>query len=151
MLLVISLITFNFAAYAEDKKADKTAEKQFLVDVNNAKCPVMGSYSLKDLYVIHEGKIYHFCCNGCPAEFKKDPAKYIAKVVPAAEKDQIKIEIAGNKECPVTGETVDKNITAIKDGKLYNFCCNDCVKKFQKGDFKAGKESMCDDCKTDKK
>ena len=149
-LLVVSLIAFNFAVYAEDKKTDK-AEKQFVIDLKNAKCPVMGGDALEGLYTIHEGKMYHFCCNGCPAEFKKDPAKYIAKVVPVAEKDQAKIEVVGNKECPVTGEAVDKNITAVKDGKLYYFCCNDCVKKFSKDDFKTGKTEPCADCKTEKK
>jgi YHS domain-containing protein len=29
---------------------------------------------------IFDGKIYHFCCPDCPAEFKKDPAKYAQKV-----------------------------------------------------------------------
>jgi len=42
-----------------------TGEK---VDMNN---PVTVEY---------DGKIYNLCCPMCPDEFKKDPAKYIAKI-----------------------------------------------------------------------
>ena len=34
----------------------------------------------KDIYVDHEGKRVYFCCAGCDATFKKDPAKYIKKL-----------------------------------------------------------------------
>lgn len=123
----------NFTAYSKDNPA-AAAEKQFLIDVNNAKCPVMGGDVQKNIYSIHEGKIYHFCCPACVPEFKKDPAQFIAKVKPAEEKNQEKIEVVGNGLCPVTGEAINKKITAIKDGKLYYFCCEDCVAKFLKGD-----------------
>ena len=142
MKKIFALVTLSFillaaalsvTAYSKDKPAD-AAKKQFLIDVGNTKCPVMGGDVQKDIYCIHEGKIYHFCCPACVPEFRKDPAKFIAKVKPAEEKDQIKIEIAGNDLCPITGEAIDKNITAIKDGKLYYFCRKDCAAKFLKND-----------------
>lgn len=130
---IFLLAALNFTANSKNNPAN-SAEKQFLIDVNNAKCPVMGGDVQKDIYFIHEGKIYHFCCPACVPEFSKDSAKFIAKVKPAEEKDQIKIEIAGNDLCPITGEAIDKNITAIKDGKLYYFCRKDCAAKFLKND-----------------
>lgn len=136
---ILLAAALNVNAYSKDNPAD-AAKKQFLIDVNNAKCPVMGGEAQKAIYCIHDGKIYHFCCPACIPEFRKDPAIYISKVRPAAEKDQAKIESAGNELCPVTGEAVDKNITAIKDGKIYYLCCEDCAAKFLKGD--SGKDSQ---------
>ncbi len=43
-------------------------------------CPIMGGQVNAKVFVDYEGKRIYFCCNGCPAEFKKDPAKYIAKL-----------------------------------------------------------------------
>jgi YHS domain-containing protein len=43
-------------------------------------CPVMGTViASADKAVGHqdyEGKRYYFCCDGCPDQFKADPAKY---------------------------------------------------------------------------
>ena len=52
------------------------------VDVGNKICPVTGEKINDKLKVTYEyeGKIYNFCCAGCPDEFKKDPQKYIKKV-----------------------------------------------------------------------
>jgi YHS domain-containing protein len=39
----------------------------------------------------------------------------------------------GNTVCPVSGDKVgDSKLTAVYDGKLYHFCCDDCPKKFAK-------------------
>lgn len=43
-------------------------------------CPVMGAAINKNIYVDHNGKRVYFCCNACPAAFKKDPEKYIKKL-----------------------------------------------------------------------
>ncbi|HOT74634.1 MAG TPA: hypothetical protein PK467_02505 [Candidatus Wallbacteria bacterium] len=129
--LILLAAVFNFAAHSKDNPAN-VSEKHLLIDVNNSKCPVMGGDAQKGIYCINEGKIYHFCCPACVPEFEKNPARYIAKIKPSAEKDQVKIEIAGNKLCPVTGEAADKKITAIKGGKLYYLCCESCIPKFMK-------------------
>ncbi|MGA8573543.1 MAG: YHS domain-containing protein [Desulfobaccales bacterium] len=34
----------------------------------------------KKVYVDYQGKRIYFCCSGCPAEFKKDPEKYLKKM-----------------------------------------------------------------------
>jgi YHS domain-containing protein len=37
----------------------------------------MGGKINKAIYVDYQGKRVYFCCDACPAVFKKDPAKYI--------------------------------------------------------------------------
>lgn len=40
----------------------------------------------------------------------------------------------GNKACPVTGQKIQEEttVTSEYDGKIYNFCCADCIDKFKK-------------------
>lgn len=133
-IMILAFLSIT-VAYAQEKKAsDSVAEKKFVVDVGNVKCPVMGGDSLKELFAVHDGKIYHFCCPGCIPTFKKAPASYIAKVKPAEEKDQKRVEIVGNEKCPVTGDPINKELMVIKDGKLYFVCCEDCLSKFAKSE-----------------
>ncbi len=61
-------------------------------------CPIMGGKVNASVFADHDGKRVYFCCNGCPAEFKKAPAKYIAKL----EKE---------------GVTLDRTPTAATTGK----------------------------------
>lgn len=51
-------------------------------------CPVMGGAVNTNLYMDADGKRVYFCCKGCPAEFKKNPAKYISKL----EKEGVTLE-----------------------------------------------------------
>lgn len=43
-------------------------------------CPIEGGEIIKSLYADYQGKRVYFCCNGCPAVFKKNPAKYIKEM-----------------------------------------------------------------------
>ncbi len=43
-------------------------------------CPVLGGKIDKKVYADYQGKRIYFCCPGCPAEFKKDPEKYLKKM-----------------------------------------------------------------------
>lgn len=43
-------------------------------------CPIMGGKVNAGVFADYDGKRVYFCCNGCPAEFKKAPATYIAKL-----------------------------------------------------------------------
>jgi YHS domain-containing protein len=40
-------------------------------------CPIMGGKINKAIFADYQGKRVYFCCGGCPAVFKKDPAKYV--------------------------------------------------------------------------
>jgi Cu+-exporting ATPase len=45
-------------------------------------CPVSGEefvVTAASPKVEHQGKTYYFCCGGCDAKFKADPAKYLSK------------------------------------------------------------------------
>lgn len=44
------------------------------------KCPIMGGKIDTSSYLDHLGKRIYFCCPACPAEFKKDPAKYMKQM-----------------------------------------------------------------------
>jgi YHS domain-containing protein len=57
----------------------------------NSKCPVSGKPVVLPNVLTHDGKLVGFCCDKCPVEFKKNPAKYAANIKfdiapPAAEK-----------------------------------------------------------------
>ena len=44
-------------------------------------CPVTGEEAdTKGVSYEYKGKVYHFCCASCIADFKKDPEKYIKKM-----------------------------------------------------------------------
>jgi YHS domain-containing protein len=43
-------------------------------------CPVLGGNVDKNVYADYQGKRIYFCCQGCDAEFKKDPEKYMKKL-----------------------------------------------------------------------
>jgi YHS domain-containing protein len=43
-------------------------------------CPVLAGNIDKNVYVDYQGKRIYFCCQGCDAEFKKDPEKYMKKL-----------------------------------------------------------------------
>ncbi len=56
-------------------------------DMKNENCPVMAVKEGKEEeaeaehLAIYDGKVIRFCCDDCPTDFAKEPAKYMAKVV----------------------------------------------------------------------
>lgn len=64
------------------KGAKKSVSAAVPVKINNTICPVTGEkVDMKNpVTVEHDGKVYNLCCPMCTDEFKKDPAKYIAKI-----------------------------------------------------------------------
>lgn len=43
-------------------------------------CPVMDDEIDSQIFTMHNGRKVYFCCDDCIAKFKKDPAKYLAKL-----------------------------------------------------------------------
>ncbi|MCL4503592.1 MAG: YHS domain-containing protein [Deltaproteobacteria bacterium] len=43
-------------------------------------CPVLGGKVNKQIYVDYQGKRVYLCCQGCEAQFKKDPEKFMKKI-----------------------------------------------------------------------
>ena len=74
LLLAGAAITISAVAFAApDKKAAPT----------EVKCAVMSDHKViiadatkNKMFADYKGKRYFFCCAGCPAAFKKDPAKF---------------------------------------------------------------------------
>jgi len=81
-ILAVSIFAVCAGAYAGPKTPTTIA------------CAVMPSnkVNIKDatahhMYADYKGKRYFFCCGGCPAAFKKDPAKYAkAASIPTPKK-----------------------------------------------------------------
>ncbi len=60
----------------------KAALASGAVDTGNTVCPVSGDSVGDSKFIeVYDGKIYHFCCDMCPKDFKKDPAKFAKMVV----------------------------------------------------------------------
>ncbi|CAN5429542.1 hypothetical protein BH10PLA1_BH10PLA1_10790 [soil metagenome] len=44
----------------------------------NTMCPVETDHPVDDrMTIIYKGQVIGFCCEDCPAEFKKNPEKYL--------------------------------------------------------------------------
>ena len=137
-LLTCLLLAPAFAA--DDKKADDEKPKPKPV---NAVCPVSGEDVDQNVTVTQDKKVVGFCCEDCVKTFKKDPAKYMKKVdeeLAKKKKEKAKGESpaadgkAVNKFCPVEKENaVDPTVaTTTYKGKTVGFCCEDCIKKFDR-------------------
>jgi len=139
-LLVACCLLVSAGVFAADaKKADDKKPKP--VNVN---CPVTGEKVDPAVTTQYKGKTIGFCCADCPKDFNKDPAKYMKKVdedVAKQKKDAKKGEQPAadstkvvNKMCPVEKDNaVDPTApTTSYKGKTVGFCCDDCIKKFER-------------------
>lgn len=99
-------------------------------------CPISGKKLGPDAVdQIYEGRLVRFCCTNCPEAFKKDPKAALAKIdaaVVAAQKPTYPL-----KTCPVSGEEIGKDASMVPVDYVYGtrlvrFCCNGCVKTFNK-------------------
>jgi len=43
-------------------------------------CPVLGGNVDKGVYTDYKGQRIYFCCQGCIADFQKNPEKYLQKM-----------------------------------------------------------------------
>jgi YHS domain-containing protein len=43
-------------------------------------CPVLGGNIDQKVYADYQGNRIYFCCQGCDAEFRKNPEKYLKKL-----------------------------------------------------------------------
>jgi len=65
----------------QQQSAPKTAEpNKAAAATEQTTCPVMGGAIDKNIFVEYQGKKVYFCCSMCPAEFQKNPEKYISKL-----------------------------------------------------------------------
>jgi len=93
-------------------------------------CPVMGGKIDKNVSVDHNGERIYFCCKGCPDQFKKEPAKYLAKL----KNEGVTLQRTPKPQvtCPVMGGKIDQKVYVDYQGKRIYFCCKGCPETFQK-------------------
>jgi len=125
-ILILSLVTMFIGAAAFIVAADTAAAKP------QTTCPVTGNPIDKAVHIDFQGQRIYFCCTQCPAKFKADPEKYFAKF--AAE--GVTLENI-QTTCPVSGEKLEHSdmgdpVDHAYQGRTVKFCCNSCVKKFDK-------------------
>jgi len=75
ILPILAALSMSVASIADSKdKQIKCAVQGFSISIAQA---------TKDhMFADYKGRRYFFCCNGCPQEFKSNPAKY-AKTAPS--------------------------------------------------------------------
>ena len=129
LLAVIALGVTEVYAQEATEVERPTALPEYIIEVQNKTCPVMGGKVNKNTSTIHDGKLIYFCCPGCPSEFKKDPAKYMSRLEGARQR---KLPVVQYDKCPVMGAKVSLDYYALHNGKVYFFCCPACIGEFKK-------------------
>jgi YHS domain-containing protein len=81
----IQLIAHEDGKHEATDKPSTSDQMKKKEAVENELCPVSGEKIDEKTKVTYEykGHIYSFCCQGCVDEFKKDPEKYIDKIIQA--------------------------------------------------------------------
>ncbi len=87
-----------------------------VTDVGNALCPITGGKVQEGVTLLHEGKLYHFCCPACFAAFQKDPAAMIARIKDARETPLTVTNVGGT--CPVTGTPAKAEFHLVRGDKI---------------------------------
>ncbi len=103
-------------AYPDEEKADKKKDVAF--------CPVggIGHDINKEVTVAFEGGKVSFCCEDCPAEFKKTPEKFAAN----ARHQLLATGQIEQANCPLSGRPLNKEHVAKVAGLEITFCCPNC-------------------------
>jgi hypothetical protein len=122
---VLAMISLGVLLAADEKaetKADKKKDAAF--------CPVggIGHAITKDNKVDFEGGVVHFCCEDCPAAFKKDTAKFAAnarhQLLATGQIEQV--------ACPLSGQKLNPEKKVEIAGLEVAFCCENCQGKVAK-------------------
>jgi YHS domain-containing protein len=137
-LLSVCFVAFAGAAVFASPQAKKPKVKDAPLV-----CPVMGAKIVaKDKAHsshVYKGVRYYFCCGGCPASFKKDPAKYVKAFPDAVKKAKGHASAAHSAKklialgsCPMSGETVKHASVKTTVGEYeVPFCCESCKSHFE--------------------
>ena len=91
------------------------------------KCPITGMTINKDFHLDYQGQRIYFCSPDCSKDFMKDPEKYFAKMA----EEKVLLESV-QKNCPVLGEPINKNVFLDYKGRRVYFCCAGCIGEFKK-------------------
>jgi YHS domain-containing protein len=105
------------------------AVSSFAADKPQTACAVCGGDIdiAKSPHVDFQGQRVYFCCEHCQAKFEAGPEPYMEK----AGNEGVVFESV-QKECPMTGEPVNKKVYADYKGRRVYFCCAKCKANFEK-------------------
>jgi YHS domain-containing protein len=127
-LLLIPSLTFSQELKVRQAHPDEIGMKAW--------CPIMDyNFDVKagTPVIDYKGKSIYFCCEGCPAEFKKDPDKYLVQTE-FRDRKPTPGEIGKEAKCAVMNHTFEiKANTPVIDyhGKSFYFCCEGCPAEFK--------------------
>lgn len=119
----VLLVVLLSSAIAAGTRLDGTEKK----NVTNKLCPVSGGPVSEKYRTEYKGQYVYTCCEGCLAEFNKNPESFVAKMS-KEERDAIAI----NETCPVSGEPIDKTKSLEFEGRKVYFCCDHCIETYKK-------------------
>lgn len=83
--LSLSLLALPLAGLAADKKAEKAKPYPLKTCVVSDE-EINDKGDMKPYSFVHEGQEVKLCCKNCLKDFKKDTAKYMAKIEAAQKK-----------------------------------------------------------------
>ncbi len=72
-ILAVSLLAFSVVAFAGQKTKTPTTITCAVMTTNKVD---IAKATKNHMYADYKGRRYFFCCGGCPADFKANPAKY---------------------------------------------------------------------------
>jgi YHS domain-containing protein len=161
---LIIVLALTATAFAHDKHQNKQAAKptksqvEFLGKGDGVEtCPVTGEkIENRDNKAVLFGRTVYFCCGGCLAEAKANPAAYLKRThkeqllaiknAPKGEghhgehhaqdakggEQKFLGKGDGIETCPVTGEPVNKSLKNEVNGRTFYVCCEGCADTVKK-------------------
>jgi len=104
------------------------------LELLNKTCPVTGKPVASGITLDWNGARVQFCCAGCVPKFKKEPAKYLAKLglkVSKTEDGKTVVDLA-NPKCPVRGGKAKTKVVGDFGPWRMHYCCPGCEAKSRK-------------------
>lgn len=112
--------------------AQRTPEKANPERQTLPPCPVTGEPIVLSIKTMtNDGPVY-FSSEAAREQFKADPTKYAERA--AAQREALKRLPRVQVNCPVTGNPIDGKTVVLVRGKVVDFCCKNCVSKFDSAD-----------------
>jgi YHS domain-containing protein len=92
------------------------------------KCPVSGKVVNPEVSTAYHGGTVYLCCPGCAKPLAENPEKYAAK----ANLQLVRSGQAEQVGCPLSGRSVNPDVSSTVAGVSVGFCCGGCKGKVDK-------------------
>lgn len=92
------------------------------------KCPVSGKAVNPEVTTEYHGGTVYLCCAGCAKRLAENPDKYAAK----ANLQLVQSGQAKQVGCPISGRSVNPDVSTTVAGVSVGFCCGGCKAKVEK-------------------